>query len=103
MPPLTVQILEFSKLVKRKCGFVCGGVLHALSFQQDEGVNQEREKGRGTKTGDPTGEKSEGNPRMMILKGYWRMTTVYHAQKTTSPDLSRTEGLGDSSSGRWNL
>lgn len=47
------------------------GVLHTLSFQQNERINQEREKGRGTKTGDPTGEKSEGNPKVMILKGYW--------------------------------
>lgn len=71
------------------------GVLHTLSFQQNEGINQEREKGRGTETGDPTGEKSKGNPKMMILKGYWRMTTVEdHARRTTSPDLSRSEGSG---------
>lgn len=39
---------------------MCGDILYALSFQPiSDRVNQER-KGRSTKTGGPTGEKSKG-------------------------------------------
>lgn len=65
-------------------------------LHQNKGVNQER-RHKIRETGDPTEEKNEGNP-LEGGEGHIRMTVLHQMLKTNSPDWTRSEDVGDTSS-----